>query len=339
MQEARRLGITVEGAAIERAIATIASNNGLSVAQFLQALERADVSLSSLEEQIQATLAWREVVRQQIAPRARVSDAEVDDELRRIESARGQTEYLLAEIFLAVESPQEEAETAALANELVQQIRGGADFAAVAGQFSDNAARASGGDLGWVPAAGLAPELEAALANLSPGQLSNPVRTPTGYHILLLRDERQAAVANPGDTAVTLGRLLIPFSQQPTQALADRLSAEAREVTAGVNNCEGLRAIAQQYGTADVFGAGEGRLRDLPDPLRNLVEPLGVGAPSEPQVTQEGVLVFMVCDRQSAEAQFSAEGVRERLFNERVDLLQRRYLRDLRSAAFIDIRQ
>lgn len=338
-QEARRLDVRVARADVERAIASIATNNNLSVGQFIDALQRAGVSVASLEEQIEATLAWRGVIRERLAPRARVSDGEVQDELRRIEADRGQTENLLGEIFLSVDSPDQEAEVAALADQLVSQVRGGASFAAVANQFSDSAAAANGGDLGWVPSGSLQPELEQAVAGLSVGQASQPIRTPSGYHILLLRDRRQSNVADPLDAEVDLGRLLIPFTQQPTQALANQLTSEARSVTTDVTSCEDLRSLAARYGTQDRFEAGSGRLRQLPDPLRNLVEPLPVGQPSEPQVAQEGVLVFMVCERRGAESQFSEEAVRERLFNERVDLLARRYLRDLRSAAFIDIRQ
>jgi len=338
LQEADRLGISVGGDAVERAIADIAQRNNVGIGQFLQALQQAGVQVSTLEQQLYAQLAWREVIRSRIVPSVRISAGEIDDRLAQARAMSGQREYLVSEIFLFVDQPGRDAEVRALAQELVSQLLAGAPFPAVAAQFSQGASAAQGGSLGWVAAGQLEAEIGAALQVMQPGQISNPIRTGSGYHILALRDTRTAASPGGSEETLSLARLVIPFAEQPTQAVVERELQRAREASSGVNSCQGLRNAAASFGTEDLVDAGSGRLADLPEDLRGLVSGLPVNVPSDPQVLPDGIAVFMVCEREAAGDDGARGAIEEQIANERIDLLQRRLLRDLRSAAFIDIR-
>lgn len=126
-----------------------------------------------------------------LRPKILLSDVDIDDRIRRMESAIGKTEYLLAEIFLPVENRKQDGEKKALANRLVAEIRErGAPFPAVARQFSQSAGAAQGGNLGWVPEDQLDPAIAKALKSADKGKMTAPVRVADGYHIVLLRDTR-----------------------------------------------------------------------------------------------------------------------------------------------------
>lgn len=337
MQEARRLGVAVEQQEIDQAIVTIARRNNLAPGEFLGLLQRSGVSPATLQEQIETQLAWRDVVRSRLMPSVQVGDAEIDDLARQMAATAGQREYLVSEIFLGIDDPSREGEIVTFANQLASQIRRGGNFAAVAAQFSQAVGAAQGGDVGWVLEGQLAPEIDAMLGQMSPGQVSDPIRTLSGYHIVALRDTRTATMPSPDDREITLARLILPFSGPPSQEEAELLVVEAREAAQGVISCEGITSVAETFGTAQASTPQTITIRQLPEGLRALVEEHPIGLPTEPVATAEGVIVFMVCDREGLEG-FARDDMREQLMQERIDLLQRRYLRDLRAAAFVEIR-
>jgi peptidyl-prolyl cis-trans isomerase SurA len=331
-QEAARLGVQVAEAEVDEAFAGIAQQNGLTAAQFEQALRRGGVSPSTLRDQIRAQLAWRGVVRQRIVPTVQIPDAAVDEEIRRFEENQGLPEYRVSEIFLSVDTPGEEPEVRRFAEDLVRQIRAGGDFAALARQFSQGGGAAGGGDLGWVLQGSLAPELDRALQSLSPGQVSQPIRTVSGFHILRVADRRSANVVGPLDAQVVLGQLATRFTGGSGAAVA-----ALRNATAGMTSCDAMEAAAPDI-PAGYNESPRRPLRAFSPQIQEVARDLPVGVPSEPQVGGGQAVVLMVCARQSAEDATDPETIRAQLGEERVDLLQRRYLRDLRDAAFIDTR-
>jgi peptidyl-prolyl cis-trans isomerase SurA len=197
MQEARELGIKVAPEEIANGFATIANNNKIPPEKFQAMLARDGISKRTLDRQIEAQLAWGKVVQRKIRPQVDVTETDIDERLKMIEASIGKTQYGVAEIFLPVEKPENDAEVLALAQKLIGEIKGKrAPFQQVAAQFSQESAAARGGDLGWVQDSDLAPELAQALSTMNAGDLSEPVRTLTGYYILLLRGKRSVSAEN-----------------------------------------------------------------------------------------------------------------------------------------------
>ena len=338
-QETSRLNIAVPEEAVNEAMATIARNNGMAPDQLQSVLAAAGVPASTLHEQISATLAWRELIERRVAPQVEVGEDEIDAVAERIAANRGMAEYLIADIFLAVDHPSQEQEIRLLAEQLEGEIRAGAPIQAVAQQFSQSASAAVGGDLGWVMEGQLEPALDSAISNLQVGQLSPPIRTIGGFHLVFLRDRRRMAMPSADQVSVLLARLVFPFGANPTQSEADRLVAQANEVASTLQGCEALRQEAAERGVQDMVEAGEGRMNQLAPGLRAVVEDLPDGQPSEPQVTPDGVILFMICSRtEEGSNPLDRDAIERNLGSERIDMLQRRYLRDLRNAAYIELR-
>src|SRR4029077_18082839 len=97
--------------------------------------------------------------------------------LKRVKEHAGEAQSHIAEIFLALDKPEQDQEVRGLAEKLIEQMKQGARFSAVAQQFSQSATAAVGGDMGWLRPDQLPPELAAAVGPLKPGELSAPVRT------------------------------------------------------------------------------------------------------------------------------------------------------------------
>lgn len=197
MQEASRANIAVTDKEIDDAFGRVAEQNQMKRDQLEKMLASQGVPRSALESQIRATIGWGKLVQRRLRPSIEIGEDEIDAVLRRIEANAGKPEYLAAEIFLAVDSPEREEEVRRLADRLVEQIGQGASFPAVARQFSQSAGATNGGDLGWVQQGQLPDELDSALRDLRPGQASRPIRSLTGYHILLLREQRTTGTVLP----------------------------------------------------------------------------------------------------------------------------------------------
>ncbi len=337
-QEANRAHITVSDEDVRNGIATIARQNNMSYEQFVQALEHSGVPLSTMQTQVRVQIAWTRLVQRRLVPTINVGDGEIDEVIHRMEASRGQAEYLLAEIFLPVDNPDQDAQVRSFAERLIGEMRRGAPFAAVARQFSQAAGANTGGDLGWVMHGQLDPALEAPLAQMQAGQLSAPIRTAAGYHILLLRDQRRANMPDPSNTQIRMARIGLPLPANASPAQVNQALATARSIHESVQGCDALAERARQIGAGNTDG-GRGRLRDLPPALRTLLQDLPIGQPSAPQRLPDGVAVFMVCERDSPEGgAIDRRQIADSIGEQRADMLQRRLLRDLRSSAFVDIR-
>jgi peptidyl-prolyl cis-trans isomerase SurA len=143
--------------------------------------------------------------------------------LRR-DAAEGGVEVLLSEILLPVYERSQEATVLAQAQELVASLRGGADFAALASQVSSSASSDSRGDLGWVRAATLAPELREPILALRPGQVSDPIAGPNGVQIFQVRDHRVQAAEGAAERA----RVRQSLEQEQLERQASRYLRDLR---------------------------------------------------------------------------------------------------------------
>lgn len=191
LQEAKRVEVTVSKEEVEQGFSSLAQQNKFTPDQFRQIIKQGGINVGTMERQIRAQIAWTKVIQKKMRPQVTVTDTDVDDFLERLKNSKGKDEYLASEIFLPVDETAPEADTQQLAIKLVNEINGGkAPFFKVAQQFSRAAGAPNGGDLGWMQQGQLQPELEKALASLEKGKISQPVRSSSGYHILMLRDKR-----------------------------------------------------------------------------------------------------------------------------------------------------
>lgn len=339
LQEADRFNIEVPSGDLAQAIGNIAQQNGMSAAAMRDMLAGNGIPIATLEDRLRSDIAWTRLTQRRFGPTIDIGDEEIEEVIEQYRSNQGLPEYLLAEIYLSVDTPLDEQPVRQLAEQLVDQIRRGAAFPGVARQFSQSGGAANGGDVGWVIQGQLDPALEAVLTEIEPGQISPPVRSPTGYHILWLRDRRRVAEVSPDDVVATLYRLAIGIPPGTPLARAQPVIDTMEEASRTIRSCEALAAKADELGTRNLLVAGRGPVGRLPEAIRAEVAGLPDGVPTRAIRLPDGVVVFMLCDRgQSNTGVPSREAISDSLVGERLTLLRRRYLRDLRNAAFIDVR-
>ncbi len=339
MQEAKRLNISINDAEISEGERILETQNNLPTGSLKEFLRSRGLDESTLLAKIRSEIAWGKVLRRRILARIDISDEEVDEVLNRLQSRRGTEQRRVSEIFLAVDSPDQAENVHQLALRLVRQIREGSRFAAVAQQFSQGVTSRGGGDIGWVGEGELARELEQALTGLSAGKVSNPISSPAGYYILFLRDRRRLGEANALDERVNLRQIFIPLSAStPQQMVAERM-ADANRISAQINGCETFDTYGRTLEYAESGDLGTVRVGDVPQEVRDAIGELAVGQASAPLRVGQGIRILMVCDRQQPEARLpNRNAIRDRLGRQRLDMMARRYIRDLRNDAVIETR-
>jgi peptidyl-prolyl cis-trans isomerase SurA len=336
MQEAKRLNVQVTRAEVDQALTDISRQIGVPPQDLPRLLASAGVSISAMMEQVEAEIAWVKAVTQQAEARGTVSDEDVDAQIQRIQERAGRSEFRVAEIFLPLDDTQTEAEIEALGRRIMNQLRQGAPFPVLARNYSDAASAVVGGDLGWLDLEQLPTELQTPVSNLTPGEAVGPIKTLTGYYIMLMIDRRTAQGIDGGGNAVTLQQVSIAGAGAGSrQEDISRL----RELTRDAQSCGDLEAAAQNTAGASSKRLDMLALSEMDPVLRERVQGLEVGQPSEPFESGGGVAVLMVCERTGASppAQLR-ERVRRSLVNERLEANAQRMLRNLRREAFIDVR-
>lgn len=374
LKEAKSLGITVGEDQLAEAFAQVAKQNNFTADEFKKRLALGGVRASTLNEQLKAEIAWSQVVRRKLRPQINVSESDIDSTIDQIARNRSKPQYHVAEIYLTVASAAQDASVKQDAMKLVEQISKGAHFSDVAREFSQAPGAAGGGDLGWIQEGQLDPKIDAALKQMQPGQISPPVRTDGGYHILFLRDlqqpggaapQKQAAAA-PEPAAASVPSVVLNLKQiviavdptDPAPIVAAKI-ARAQSLKSEIASCDDMDKKAKDFSSEGTGDLGRTPLSALAPDIRKAVGDLKTGELSQPVRTDKGIAVLMVCGREEHAAapmaadapvpgaappiprkddQGSREEVANKIGMQRLDQMQDRYLRDLRATAFIEKR-
>ncbi len=325
MQEAAHFEIEVTDEQVDRRIAEIARQNQTDVAGLTAQLAGDGISVSTLRGQLRADIAWQRLMSGMYGSRLRISEVDIRETQERIAASATRAQYQISEIFLPAESDAEFTEMEQGAMRLLQEMQRGAPFPMVARQFSRAPSAAQGGDIGWISAPELAPELQTVAERLQQGQVSLPVRTPNGVYIIAMRDRR--AGAPPGATSmVRLRQITAP---------AARESALAR-VQRRVSGCDDLENAVANIEGASVLDLGQASEADLAPIVRERIANIAAGDASRVQIDGDMASSFVVCARETGGSGVpSRQEIEARLREQELTMLSERYLRNLRREATI----
>ncbi|MCA3423475.1 MAG: peptidylprolyl isomerase [Roseomonas sp.] len=340
IQELSRRRILVTDQDIASSVANIESRNGLPPGGVVQNLRRAGIEPRVLYDQIRAQIGWARLLRGMLGEQANISDAEVNEFLAAQRARLGEPEFLVSEIFIPVENPGQEAQVRRFVTDVIQRLRQGVPFPMVAAQFSQSQSAIQGGAMDWMTADRFDPAVANILRQMPEGAISNPIRVPGGFEIVLLRDKRVSG--RDMATIMTMRQVFLPFEGQvnPQAPTAQQLAQlqRAQSLSDQARGCEAMDAAAR--GSPRPADPGPVRLDNITPPeLRDLLGSLPIGRATQPIISVDGALIFMVCARETRNmAEANPQQAREILLRDRVELLSRQLQRDLRRRAQIDIR-
>ncbi len=342
LQEVQRRHIVVSDKDIADAIHEIESRNGMPPGALRAKLTADGVGMRTLVDQIRVQLGWTRVLREQLGENGQIKPSEVEEQQKLLQQQIGRPEYRVSEIFIPVDDPTNRADAQKFAETVISELRAGAPFPVAAAQFSQSQTALQGGDLGWVQANQLDPEVARVVQEMPEGAISNPLPVPGGYSIVTLRAKR--LIGKDVGTMVSLRQVFLPFSsplnpQAPTDQQRQMLE-KAKNISASVHSCDAMEAAAKAANSPRQADPGPIRLEGLnPPQFRALLTSLPLDRASQPLVAADGIAVVIVCSReQKNEVTFSKEEIGQRLMAERVENTSRQLQRDLRRRAIIDLR-
>jgi peptidyl-prolyl cis-trans isomerase SurA len=302
-----------------------------------QRLREQGVDSSNIQQKFITDIVWGEFIRFKFQTKFAELDTIVDKVLARIEANARQPQVKLSEIILLPEPNRPLDRTLFLANEIIKAVNNGANFNAIAKQYSASGTATNGGQLGWVMLDQLPDHIQEQVKMTKIGAVSAPLQRD-GL-IILIRNEgsRQDGVADPSQDIITLARAVYPLSKDASNA--DKLEAAAKleRDTASINSCDGLVALNQDYGSGIQGLIKNISLGSFNRPLQALVNELKASVPSKPLSFTEGISVFMLCDRISPKITLPSRDELLRVeFDKIFGSLSERYLLQLRRSAVIE---
>ncbi|SJM51006.1 Survival protein SurA precursor (Peptidyl-prolyl cis-trans isomerase SurA) [Brevundimonas diminuta 3F5N] len=327
--------LKIGDAEVDQEIADMARQAGTTPASYINFLEQGGISIPAFREQMRTEIGWRELVGGRFRDRARVGKSQVDQTMRQMTESATKPQYLIGEIYLEAARVGGMQEAVNGARQLVQQMIQGAPFMAVARQFSAAPSAARGGDAGWVVQGTVQPALQTVMDTLEAGQLSNPIPVDGGVYILYMRDKRSGASTSMVKMKQVMVELPETADEAQVAAATQRLEALRGQLT-----CDNILTRARSE--PGLLGAdlGESDVADLLPQFQQVARSAEIGSVSTAVRTPLGVHLLAVCDRRLGGPDApSAQQVEARLQNQNYAMLGRRYLRDLRADALIEIKQ
>jgi peptidyl-prolyl cis-trans isomerase SurA len=189
VQAAKRANIRLSDADINEAIEQFAAQRNMSVKELIQRIAKEGVNENQLRRTMTENLLAQKIEQSEVMGKSQVSDAEIDDAIARAQQEGRQLpppvtaySYHVQHILLKNDNDI----TRKLIEQIAQQARSGASFEQLARQYSQDGSAQNGGDLGWIIDGETVPPFEAAMKSLQPEQVSLPVRTQFGWHVIRL---------------------------------------------------------------------------------------------------------------------------------------------------------
>ncbi|WP_292157215.1 peptidylprolyl isomerase [Brevundimonas sp.] len=319
---------------VDSEIAAMAQQAGMTPGQYMQALASAGIHARTVREQIRTAIGWRELVGGRFSSRARVSRSQVEQNLRKYEEAASKKQYLIGEIYIDANRVGGMQAAISGGQQLIQQMIQGAPFQAVAQQFSAAPTAVRGGDAGWVVEGTVAPALQQAFDNLDIGQLSNPIVVEGGVYIIYMRDKREGSATSLVQLSQIMVELPETASEAEVEAAAQRLMAVRPQLT-----CQTM--VARATAEPGLLGSdlGESDVLNLAPQFQPFARSAQVGEVSEPIRTPLGLHLVGLCGRRVGSADMPTyRDVESQLLRANLSMLGRRYMRDLRADALIEMK-
>jgi peptidyl-prolyl cis-trans isomerase SurA len=336
IQEAARQSVQVTEKEVQDQVAEIERRNRMQRGQLATMLRQRNIDPRTFEDQVRASLAWQKVIQVKILPQIRVSDLEVATVVKRLKENKDKLQYRVQEIFLPVDSPQQQGRALQTAQFILGQLRAGASFEILARQFSQTGTASSGGDMGFLFEGQMEAEIERAVKQLKTGQIAGPVRGAGGYYILRLSDRRTIGGRNPDVKSIAIAQATLRLPAKPTPAQVKEAQERIVKLGAEAKDCAGLVKAVTEAG-------GQGRIADeiVPEQqraeIRALVVRLKVGQVSRAFFELNTWSVYKRCDDTGAKEP-EEKDVREALQRQKLGAFAERFLKELRRSAYVDIR-
>jgi peptidyl-prolyl cis-trans isomerase SurA len=354
LQLAKETNIQVDDTMLDRAVARIAEQNRMSLQEFRNQLEKQDMSFAKFREEIRGEIIMQRLREREVDNKIQISESEIDNYLAEEAGAgHSQQEWNVAQILVRIPenaSPEQIEQRRQRAEQILQQLKSGADFAKLAATSSDGEDALKGGELGW-RAQDRLPQLFAdAVANLQPGEVAPVVKSANGFHILKLVGKRTPSImrANSNAAAPTsitqthVRHILIKVNQIVSSLDAQRKLVDLKQRLD--NKAATFEELARSYSN-DLSASKGGDLGwiypgDTVPEFERAMNALQPGQISEPIESPFGFHLIQVLERKTEDVSQERKRLvaRQALRERKLEEATQEWLRQVRDRAYVEYR-
>ena len=324
IQEIKKENVLVQDDQVQNLVDGIEKENGFKKGELKKFLKENKTEISILEKQLWANLGWRQLVANKFRQKIIVQESEVEVIHNKLKTDIGKDEFNVEQIFISFENKKEN-DVFNTINNLYKQLIGGGDFLSIAKQFSDSYGGKIG-KMGWVPESDFDDKIVNDIKKLEINNFSKPIKGENGYFIIKLLNKRIIGQETISD--VSLFRIeLIEKNDEVYQLLNN------------IGNCNELEEFTKTYGSTDSGSLGSFKYIELSNQLKSEVQKLNKNEISAPIKYDAGEFHIMICDINKAKPIIPSKfKIQDILINQKLEVLARQYMSELRTKAIIDIR-
>jgi len=349
LQQARDNGIRIDDAEVDQTELTIARQNQVSKEELYKRVAAEGLSVSAFREQLRSQLMISRLREREVDNRARVSDTDVEQFIQSQQAGKPAAatafDLNLAMILVAVPenaSDKELADLQAKALQISKRAKAGENFANLAATLSQAADKgANGGEMGLRSADRYPSLFVEGTQKLSKGDVSEPLRSGAGFHILKVLDKKQSELSNVSITQTRARHILLRLSNELSEVAArNRLLTYKQRIQAGSDFADLARQFSQD-GSAQTGGdlgwASPGQF--VPE-FEQVMARLRPGQISDPLVSRFGVHLIQVLERRDVPLTLreQREMVRTQLREKKTEELYATWVDELRGRAYVELR-
>ena len=352
LQLAKESGLRVEDPLLDAAVARIAEQNGLTLADFRKRVEADGTTFERFREDIRNEILLQRLREREVDNKVQITESEIDNFLAAGGATQGaQPEINLAQILIRIPenaSAEQINQRRQRAEEALQQLRSGGEFARVAATYSDASDALKGGDMGWRTLDRLPQIFIDAVADRRENELV-VAKSANGFHILRVLGRRTTTPSKTGSSATAPAvtqtharHILIKVNQVVPANEARRKLVELKERLA--NKAATFPELARLYSN-DGSAAKGGDLGSLypgdtvPE-FERAMDALQPGQISDPVESPFGYHLIQVIERKTDDVSQERQRLqaRQALRERKIEEATEEWLRQLRDRTYVEYR-
>ena len=348
LQMAKEYGVRVDDITLDRAIGRIAEQQKMSLQELRNQMEKEGTPYAAFREEIRDEIIMQRLREHEVDAKINISDAEVDSYVAAEKAAAAeQFELNISQIMIRIPdnaSAEVIAKAKAKADEVMRQLRTGADFAKMAASYSDASDALQGGVVGWRQTDRLPPIFAEALAKLKPGQITPLIKSVGAFHILKVVDKRSVAEAQAAASVQQTHARHILLKVTPTMSAYDakrKLTELKERLDNKAAKFEDLARLFSNDGSA-AKGGDLGWLYpgDTVPEFEAAMNALKLGEVSEPIESSFGYHLIEVLERKTDDVskERARNAARQALRDRKVEEATEAWQREVRDRAYVEYR-
>jgi peptidyl-prolyl cis-trans isomerase SurA len=349
LQQARDNGIRIDDTEVDQTEANIARQNQVSKEELYKRVATEGLSVSAFREQLRSQLMISRLREREVDNRARVSDTDVEQSIKSQQAGKSTAalpfDLNLAMILVAVPenaSDKEVADLQAKAQQISKRAKAGENFANLAATLSQAADKgANGGEMGLRSADRYPSLFVEGTQSLNKGDVSEPLRSGAGFHILKVLEKKQSELSNVSITQTRARHILLRLSNELNEGAArNRLLTFKQRIQAGSDFADLARQFSQD-GSAQTGGdLGWSSPGQFVPEFEEVMARLRPGQISDPLVSRFGVHLIQVMERRDVPLTLreQREMVRNQLREKKIEEMYATWVEELRGRAYVELR-